>query len=571
MGAAARQYSSDQVTFSFLGDARCDGTDRPAAPPPAALAAELPELPVLGGHGVLGQVPGANDWGGRVPAQEDTPCGVDFGAVDTAFRRLARRRWAQLSRVEQKTAKAILVDVDFTSGRYKRSTMALRARAQVSRSKLFDALGLLEGLGFIERQIVDPCFEACCHVVERGWEGFRSCNRLAKRAEAAGKPYTCVAHHGMTILWWRATAEDVEKALGERERTRVRVRRYGTTERGGARGSKPSGTPTPKGTKKPYGTPHPPSGSLKSLASPSPTFSDPYAGRADGARDDSAPPAPHRPSGPGSTPPAQAQSGCAGAAHRSRGQRAAARSTPVRAASGFASDRAAQTGQSFDGGGSPAASSAPSPARGDRAPSAADASPRTSRDPSPPPADDASRTTSADASPTAGGHVSERDVDLVVDAHAVHVRRVPGRRAIAGDVERGCIRRALRTYSVLDLCLAMQGIRELDHDHASNRALGSFLRDDAQLEARILAAIGAARRADDDRWRERQSGPPVQVVKSAAAVAHHRGAVAEIPAGAVELSRRYTFAGDNPEEQARIAAEYRALFGREIGSDWRRA
>lgn len=240
-----------------------------------------------------------NTYGGRVAEQTALPTGPRYH-VDEQLRqlaRLARRSLAPLSRVELAIARAVLLHADWRTGRCELSTMSLFARAACSRSQGFAALARLEGLGVIgEREVIDPCFADCRHVVGvTGWKGFRACNRLRTAARRAGAPFTCVAHHGRTTLrWLPRTLADLENVLRELEPKPVRRPAYRTPTRAACR----------TGVEDPYRTPHPssPSPCLEPLQeAPRLSLGDRPGARARSAPKDAAPAA--RPAAPGSSAP----------------------------------------------------------------------------------------------------------------------------------------------------------------------------------------------------------------------------------------------------------------------------
>jgi hypothetical protein len=150
--------------------------------------------------------PPPNEYGGRVSLQPELPVpgGFDVGDQRKYLAKQRRRRRSKIQRVENRVMDAILANTHFETGVCGASTMGLVERAQCSRSQLFEVLNTLEGRGVIEeRASIDPHFAECTHTIVEGWEGFRVCNRMRAAARRAGVPFTCVAHHGWTLIRWR--------------------------------------------------------------------------------------------------------------------------------------------------------------------------------------------------------------------------------------------------------------------------------------------------------------------------------------------------------------------------------
>ncbi len=248
-----------------------------------------------------------NDYGGRVPAQKELPYPVDTRGRIAYFQRHKRRRASPWSRVECDVAIAILSCTSDETGRCDASTMGLLARAHCSRSHFFEVLARLEGLAVMElRQRIDPHFKDCRHTIGGKWKSLHACKRLRRAALAEGRPFTCIAHHGRTVIRWSArTDADLEEAVMDRAPAPVRAKRYRT--------------PTPPAyrteTDNPYRTPTPGTRLLKSDTEPSTTLRDkrPARARASCARRDDSPAA-RRAFGAGSSLPGEATPTAAAAA-----------------------------------------------------------------------------------------------------------------------------------------------------------------------------------------------------------------------------------------------------------------
>lgn len=388
-----------------------------------------------------------NEYGGRVALQRDLGPGFDVGFMRRHFRKLRRRRRAQITRVENHVADAILLDTDWTTGVCRASTMGLADRAGCSRSQLFEVLKSFEGRGVIEiREVVDPCFANCTNTIAPGWKGFRACNAMRAAAKRAGRPFTCVAHHGCTTICWRPrNVAELDEAFADREPKPLRRPK-------GARQGVAYRTPTRAACRtdvqEPYRTPNPGSRDpLDTARSPAPSPDSRPGARARSAHEDDA----ARSATPrSSAPPPPAPSSPPATPRETTPMRAEARPTPERAFDGFAH-----------------------------------------RDPSPPPK--STEGTRAESEPFAAPPAEDVDAVLAADRarDGTTLARVP-----ATPSERGCIAAELAGgWTVEQLVAVVHGLVLLEHDHG--RSVASW----AGKPARMQRAIDAWREAERARQR----------------------------------------------------------------------